>query len=58
MQNIASSPSYFYSDYTQSGSGIDQNCVGTGATTTNLKQIFVNIYSTLAAARLIPNGMS
>lgn len=58
MQNIASAPSYFFSDYLQSGSGVDQNCVGTGATTTNLQQIFVNIYSTLAAARLIPNNLS
>jgi hypothetical protein len=56
MQDIASSPKYFYSDYEQSGGGKDTSCVGTGATTSNLKQIFVDIYTTLAAARLIPNS--
>jgi hypothetical protein len=54
MQNIASSPSYFFSDYAQSGS-ININCVGTGATTTNLQQIFTDIYTSFTVARLIPN---
>ncbi len=55
MQNIASSPSYFFSDYAQSGNN-NTNCVGTGATTTNLQQIFADIYTSFTAARLIPNG--
>lgn len=58
MQNIASSASYFFSDYAQSGSGIDQNCIGTGATTTNLQKIFQDVYVSLSNARLIPNGTS
>ncbi|MGB6689525.1 MAG: pilus assembly protein TadG-related protein, partial [Terracidiphilus sp.] len=27
MENIASSPNYFYSDYNQSGSGVDKSCI-------------------------------
>jgi hypothetical protein len=57
MQNIASSPGYFFSDYAQSGNS-NSNCVGTGATTTNLQQIFSYIYTSFTAARLIPNGTS
>jgi hypothetical protein len=56
MQDMASNPAYFFSDYTQSGSGHDTNCVGTGATTTNLSQIFYDVYTSLSKARLIPNG--
>jgi hypothetical protein len=57
MQNIASSPGYFFSDYAQSGT-LNTNCVGTGATTTNLQQIFSDIYTSFTAARLVPNGTS
>jgi hypothetical protein len=56
MQRIASSPAYFYSDYAQSGSGIDQDCVGTGATTTSLQQIFAAVAGSLTVSRLIPNS--
>lgn len=56
MQTMASSPGYFYSDYLQSGSGVNTNCVGTGATTTNLSQIFYDVYTSLSKARLIPNS--
>jgi hypothetical protein len=55
MQNIASSPSYFFSDYNQSGNA-NSYCVGTGATTTNLQQIFADIYTSFTVARLIPNN--
>jgi hypothetical protein len=56
MKGIASSAGYFFSDYTQSGSGIDTGCVGTGATASNLNTIFGDIYVSLGVARLIPNG--
>lgn len=56
MQGIASSASYFFSDYAQSGSGIDTNCVGTGATTTNLQSIFQVIKNGLGRPRLISNS--
>ncbi len=62
MENIASSPGHipdtskFYSDYTQSGTGTNQTCIGTAQPTTNLKQIFTYIAGDLTVARLIPNG--
>ena len=56
MQAMASNPAYFFSDYLQSGSGANANCVGTGATTTNLSQIFYDVYTSLSKARLIPNS--
>jgi hypothetical protein len=56
MQNIASSAAYFYSDYTQSGSGHDTQCIGTGATTTNLQQIFADVAASLTVSRLVPNS--
>jgi hypothetical protein len=56
MKGIASSAGYFFSDYTQSGSGVDTGCQGTGATASNLNTIFGDIYVSLGVARLIPNG--
>jgi Flp pilus assembly protein TadG len=56
MQNIASSAQYFFSDYAQSGNGINTNCVGTGATMTNLQNIFKVITDGLAGPHLIPNS--
>ena len=56
MKGIASSPSYFFSDYAQSGSGINTNCIGTGATTTNLQNIFKVIKDGLGGPRLISNS--
>lgn len=56
MENIASSSSYFYSDYSQSGSGIDSSCVGSADSTSNLNQIFTDIANSLTTSRLIPNG--
>jgi hypothetical protein len=57
MKGIASSTSYFYSDYQQSGSGDDTSCIGTADSTTNLNQIFTDIAGDLTTARLIPNGL-
>jgi hypothetical protein len=56
MKDIASNPGYFYSDYAQSGSGIDTSCAGSGASTTSINQIFEDIYFSLGHARLIPNA--
>lgn len=56
MENIASSSSYFYSDYSQSGSGTDTSCVGSADSTSNLSQIFTDIANSLTTSRLIPNG--
>ena len=53
MAAMASSPAYFFSDYTQSGSG--SNCVG-NSSTSNLNTIFQSIYSSLSTVRLIPDG--
>ena len=56
LKDMASSSTYFYSDYNQSGSGIDSSCVGTGSLDTNLSTIFQEIASSLSNARLIPTG--
>jgi hypothetical protein len=59
MGDIASSPAYFYSDYNQSGNGIDTSCTGTGGagnSLTSIKQIFTSIFTSFTVARLIPNS--
>jgi Flp pilus assembly protein TadG len=56
MEDIASAPQYFFSDYTQSGSGIDSSCVSAAQPTSNLSQIFTQIAGDLTVARLIPNN--
>jgi hypothetical protein len=59
MGDIASSPVYFYSDYTQSGGGQDTSCTGTGGSgdkLTNISEIFSAIFTTFTVARLIPNS--
>jgi len=57
MKDMASSPAYFYSDYSQSGSGVDNSCAGTAAPTTNINQIFTLINASLTTSRLVPNNM-
>jgi hypothetical protein len=52
MQQIASSPAYFYTDYTSSSSG----CVSASQPTTNLQQIFTDIGGDFTVARLIPDN--
>jgi hypothetical protein len=55
MKNIASSPAYFFSDYTASqNSG---QCISASQPTTSLNQIFTQIAGSFTAARLIPNSM-
>jgi hypothetical protein len=53
MQQIASSPAYFFTDYTSSTSG---GCVSASQPTTNLNQIFTEIAGDLTVARLIPDS--
>jgi hypothetical protein len=54
MENIASSLTYFYSDYNQSGSG--SSCQSSTNTMTDLNSIFAGISSTFTTPRLIPNS--
>lgn len=54
MQNMASNARFFYSDYTQSGSG--STCQSAAQPTSNLNQIFTDIAGSLSVPRLIPNG--
>jgi hypothetical protein len=49
MQHIASSPAYFYTDYSSSSNG----CVSASQPTTNLNQIFTEIGGDFTVARLI-----
>jgi Flp pilus assembly protein TadG len=58
IKGIASSTATFYSDYAQSGSGIDSTCVGTATSTTNLKDIFTDIAYNFTTSRLftVPSG--
>jgi Putative Flp pilus-assembly TadE/G-like len=54
MQQIASAPQYFYSDYTASqNSG---QCISASQPTTNLNQIFTQIAGDFTTSRLIPNN--
>jgi Flp pilus assembly protein TadG len=55
MKDIASSPAYFFSDYTASqNSG---QCISASQPTTSLNQIFTQIAGSFTAARLIPDSM-
>jgi len=54
MQGIASSPQYFYSDYTATGG--TTGCVSDSQPTTNLDQIFLDIATDFTASRLIPDN--
>jgi hypothetical protein len=54
MQNIASSPQYFFSDYTATGS--DGTCISAAQPTTSLSQIFTQIAGDLTVSRLIPDN--
>ena len=56
MKGIASNSQYFFSDYTQSGSGADTTCVGTANSTSNLQNIFTYIADNLTTARLMNPG--
>lgn len=54
MENIASSLSYFYSDYAQSGSG--STCLDSAHTVSSLSSIFSAIAATFTTPRLLPNN--
>jgi Flp pilus assembly protein TadG len=54
MQQMASAPQNFFSDYTQGGSA--GTCISSSQPTTNMNQIFTDIAGDLSVARLIPNG--
>jgi len=54
MQQIASSPQNFFSDYTASAG--DGSCVSASRPTSNLNEIFSEIAADLTVARLIPNN--
>jgi Putative Flp pilus-assembly TadE/G-like len=55
LKDMASSAAYFYSDYSSSGSGVDTSCAGSGASTTNINEIFTDIFTSFTVARLIGN---
>ena len=54
MEQIASSPQNFFSDYTSTGG--TSSCVSASRPTSNLNQIFAQIAADLTVARLIPNN--
>ena len=59
MENIASPPngttSYFYSDYNQSGSGVDSSCVSQ-YNASQLNNIYLAIAASLQKPKLLPNN--
>jgi len=55
MENIASSLTTFYSDYLQSGSGVDSACQASSNSITQIGQIFTAISASFTTPRLIPN---
>jgi hypothetical protein len=55
MENLASTLQDFYSDYLQSGGGVDGNCIDNSHSVTALSDIFQSIASTFSTPRLIPN---
>ncbi|MGO8758635.1 MAG: TadG family pilus assembly protein [Terracidiphilus sp.] len=56
IENIASSLNDFYSDYNQSGSGVDTSCVDNSHTVSSLQAIFLSIGASFTEPRLLPNG--
>jgi hypothetical protein len=54
MQQMASSASYFFSDYTATGGS--SSCISAAQPITGLNQIFQAIVSDLTTVKLIPNG--
>jgi hypothetical protein len=54
MREIASSPGYFFSDYTATGGS--SSCVSAAQPVTSLSQIFQVIAGDFTVARLIPNS--
>ncbi len=54
VQALASSPDYFYSDYTSTGGS--STCVSSSHPSNNLKDIFKQIANSLSTGRLIPDN--
>ncbi len=54
MEDMASSPQYFFSDYTATGGS--SSCISSAQPITGLNQIFAAIVTTLSRVKLIPNG--
>jgi hypothetical protein len=54
MQQIASSPAFFFSDYTATGGS--SSCISASQPVTGLNGIFQVIIQDLTGAKLIPNG--
>ncbi|HTQ54105.1 MAG TPA: pilus assembly protein TadG-related protein [Bryobacteraceae bacterium] len=54
MRQMASSPAYFFSDYTATGGS--SSCVSASQPITGLNQIFQTILTDLRDVKLIPNG--
>ncbi|MFN7998266.1 MAG: Tad domain-containing protein [Bryobacteraceae bacterium] len=54
MQQIASSPAYFFSDYTATGGS--SSCISAAQPITGLNQIFQTILTDLLNVKLIPNN--
>ncbi|MGA3239329.1 MAG: pilus assembly protein TadG-related protein [Bryobacteraceae bacterium] len=54
MQQMASSPAYFFSDYTATGG--DSTCISASQPVTSLSGIFQVIVGDLTGAKLVPNG--
>jgi hypothetical protein len=54
MEQMASSTSFFYSDYTATGGS--STCISASQPVSGLNQIFQAIATDLTVAKLIPNG--
>jgi hypothetical protein len=54
MEEMASAPQYFYSDYNQSGS--QSTCQSASQSVTNINQIFADIGADFSTGHLINNG--
>jgi hypothetical protein len=53
---MASSLGSFYSDWNQSGSGLDNTCVDNSHSVVSLQDIFLSIASNFTTPRLLPNS--
>jgi hypothetical protein len=56
IENMASSLGSFYSDWNQSGSGLDNTCVDNSHSVVSLQDIFLSIASNFTTPRLLPNS--
>jgi hypothetical protein len=56
MEQMASAPAYFFSDYTATKSGSGSSCISAAQPVSGLSGIFQVILQTLTGAKLVPNG--